>query len=66
MARTWLHAGARSVIASPVSVNDDDACELLSAVHASLATGAAPAVALADATRVTGITAPFLSYGAGW
>ncbi|MHA7986011.1 CHAT domain-containing protein [Rathayibacter sp. CAU 1779] len=66
MARSWLHAGTLSVIASPVSVNDDDACELLSAVHARLAMGSAPAVALAEATQSTGIAAPFLCYGAGW
>ena len=29
MTRIWLHAGARCVIASPVVVADDDACELL-------------------------------------
>ncbi|GAB3390595.1 hypothetical protein GCM10027568_14860 [Humibacter soli] len=66
MARTWLHAGSHSVIASPVSVNDGDACELLSAVHARLATGEPPAVALAAATASTGIATPFLCYGAGW
>ena len=66
MARTWLHAGAGSVIASPVSVNDDDACELLTAVHAELAVGAPPAVALQRASESTGIRTPFLCYGAGW
>ncbi|MGA0566641.1 CHAT domain-containing protein [Rathayibacter sp. KR2-224] len=66
MARTWLHAGTRSVIASPVSVNDDDACEVLSAVHEGLSCGAGPAVALARAQARTGIVTPFLCYGAGW
>nr|WP_240977567.1 CHAT domain-containing protein [Planctomonas sp. JC2975] len=66
MARTWLQAGARSVIASPVCVNDDDACEVLSEVHSGLADGISPVAALAEATERTGIATPFLCYGSGW
>ena len=66
MTRIWLHAGARSVVAAPVVVADDDACELLSAMHEGLAAGAAPSVALADASRRTGIVAPFQVHGAGF
>lgn len=66
MARTWLYAGARCVIASPANVNDDEACELLAVVHERLATGAAPATALAAAGADTGVATPFLSYGSGW
>lgn len=66
MARTWLQAGSGCVIASPANVNDDAACELLPAVHALLARGSSPAEALAAASRSTGVTAPFLCYGAGW
>jgi hypothetical protein len=66
MARTWLHAGTRCVLASPSNVNDEDARALLPEVHARLSAGEAPADALAFATRRTGIATPFLSYGAGW
>ena len=65
MTRVWLHAGTRCVIASPVVVADDDACELLGAVHAGLARGAQPADALADAAAQTGIVTPFQAHGAG-
>lgn len=66
MSRVWLHAGARSVIAAPVIVADDDACELLGAVHTALAEGEAPAEALAGASARTGIVAPFQVHGAGF
>jgi tetratricopeptide (TPR) repeat protein len=66
MTRIWLHAGARSVIAAPVVVADDDACELLGAVHQGLAGGVPPSVALAEASRRTGIIAPFQVHGAGF
>lgn len=66
MARTWLHAGARCVIAAPVVVGDDDACDLLAALHAGLAAGESPAAALAHASAATGITAPFQCHGAGF
>jgi tetratricopeptide (TPR) repeat protein len=66
MTRAWLHAGSGCVIAAPVVVADDDACELLGAVHAELAAGTAPAEALAAAQRSTGIVAPFQCHGAGF
>ena len=59
MTRAWLHAGTRCVIAAPVVVADDDACELLGALHTGLAGGLAPAAALAAAGERTGILAPF-------
>ncbi|KZE89357.1 hypothetical protein AVP41_02151 [Microbacterium sp. TNHR37B] len=65
MTRAWLHAGAECVIAAPVVVADDDACELLAAMHTHLAGGARPAEALAAAQRETGIVAPFQCHGAG-
>ncbi|WP_136054448.1 CHAT domain-containing protein, partial [Microbacterium sp. K24] len=65
MTRVWLHAGADCVIAAPVAVPDDDACELLGAVHTGLARGIAPAVALAAASDSTGIRAPFQCHGNG-
>ncbi|MET0735940.1 MAG: CHAT domain-containing protein [Microbacterium sp.] len=66
MTRVWLHAGARCVIAAPVIVADDIACELLGAMHEDLAAGAAPAAALAAASARTGLFAPFQAHGAGF
>ncbi|MET0781868.1 MAG: CHAT domain-containing protein [Microbacterium sp.] len=66
MTRAWLHAGARCVIAAPVVVADDDACELLGAMHEGLAAGQPPSVALAAASDRTGIIAPFQAHGSGF
>ncbi|WP_239066232.1 CHAT domain-containing protein [Microbacterium hibisci] len=66
MTRVWLHAGARSVVAAPVVVADDDACELLGALHDGLAAGIPPSVALVQASERTGIVAPFQVHGAGF
>lgn len=65
MTRSWLHAGAQCVIAAPVLVADDDACELLGGIHTGLASGRAPAVALAEASHALGIVAPFQCHGDG-
>ncbi|MGN7949277.1 CHAT domain-containing protein [Microbacterium sp. 22215] len=65
MTRVWLHAGTRCVIAAPVVVADDVACELLGTLHTELARGVAPAVALAVASESTGLTAPFQCHGSG-
>jgi CHAT domain-containing protein len=66
MTRVWLHAGARSVVAAPVIVADDEACELLAAMHDGLAAGVSPSEALAAASERTGIVAPFQVHGAGF
>jgi tetratricopeptide (TPR) repeat protein len=66
MTRVWLHAGSRCVVAAPVAVADDDACELLGAMHVGLAAGLAPSEALAAASERTGIVAPFQVHGAGF
>jgi len=65
MTRAWLHGGSRCVIAASVVVADDDACELLGALHSGLAAGLAPADALAEAASVTGVIAPFQCHGDG-
>lgn len=65
MTRVWLHAGTGCVIAAPVVVADDVACELLGVVHSELATGARPADALAAASESTGLSAPFQCHGSG-
>jgi tetratricopeptide (TPR) repeat protein len=66
MTRIWLHAGTRCVVAAPVVVADDVACELLAAMHVGLAAGDPPSVALAAASDRTGIVAPFQAHGAGF
>ena len=66
MTRAWLHAGSRCVIASPVVVADEVACDLLAAMHERLAAGTAPAESLALAARDTGIVAPLQAHGAGF
>ena len=66
MTRVWLHAGTRCVVAAPVVVADDAACELLGAMHEGLAAGESPAEALAGAAERTGIVAPFQAHGAGF
>lgn len=63
MTRAWLHAGSRSVIASPVVVADDIACELLGVLHEGLAARLEPAEALAMATEETGLVTPFAAFG---
>lgn len=66
MTRVWLHAGTDCVIAAPVVVPDDVASELLSAVHAGLSRGDAPAMALAAASEMTGYRTPFQCHGSGF
>jgi hypothetical protein len=66
MTRTWLHAGARCVIAAPVGLADDIACELLGEVHTGLAAGESPSEALAEASRRTGLVTPFECHGSGF
>ena len=66
MTRAWLHAGTRCVVASPVVVSDDVACDLLAVMHERLAAGEAPSTALAQAMGRTGIAAPFAVHGSGF
>jgi tetratricopeptide (TPR) repeat protein len=49
MTSTWLHAGARRVVASAAAINDHAARDALVRVHERLAAGTEPAAALADA-----------------
>lgn len=69
MTAAWQHAGARTVVASPVRVNDETACEVLSVHHSRLVAGDRPAVALAAAIGTVpagSAPAPLLCFGAGW
>lgn len=66
MSPAWLNAGARCVIAAPASVSDSVARDVLTATHALLAAGSAPADALASAASGLGVASAFQCYGAGW
>ena len=66
MTAAWLHAGARSVLSSPVVIADDVACEALAHWHALVADGAAPADALAEVSASADDVVPLLTFGAGW
>ena len=66
MAQSWLHAGARAVLAAPASVADELASALLPQVHAALGSGSAISDALTAASERVGRRAPFQVYGAGW
>lgn len=66
MSAAWLHAGARTVLSSPVLIADDVACETLARWHALVARGAAPADALAEVSASADDVVPLLSFGAGW
>jgi tetratricopeptide (TPR) repeat protein len=66
MSAAWLHAGARTVLSSPVLIADDVACDAMAGWHALLAAGFAPADALAQVTASAEDVVPMLSFGAGW
>jgi CHAT domain len=66
MTAAWLHAGARTVLSSPVVIADDVACETLARWHALVAQGESPADALAEVSATAEDVVPLLSFGAGW
>jgi tetratricopeptide (TPR) repeat protein len=66
MTAAWLHAGARSVLSSPVVIADDVACEALARWHALMARGQAPADALAEVSASADDVVPLLTFGVGW
>ena len=66
MTAAWLHAGARSVLSSPVVIADDVACEALAQWHALLARGQSPADALAEVSETADDVLPLLTFGSGW
>ena len=66
MTAAWLHAGVRCVIASPAAVSDVAAHDVLTTMHAALASGLDPAAALAAAVPAVGEDrppAPFVCFG---
>ncbi len=66
MSAAWLHAGARTVLSSPVLIADDVACDAMARWHALVAAGTAPADALAQVSATEDDVVPMLSFGAGW
>ncbi len=66
MTAAWLHAGAESVISSCALIGDQAAEDVLTRVHALLATGVGPAEALAAAQAASDSLAPLICFGAGW
>ena len=66
MSAAWLHAGARTVLSSPVLIADDVACDAMAGWHARVARGVAPADALAEVTGSADDVVPMLSFGGGW
>jgi hypothetical protein len=66
MSAAWLHAGARTVLSSPVLIADDVACDAMARWHALVAAGTSPADALAEVSAGADDVVPMLSFGAGW
>src|SRR5680860_1231413 len=66
MSAAWLHAGAHTVLSSPVLIADDVACETLARWHLLVSQGAAPADALAEVSASADDVVPLLSFVAGW
>jgi tetratricopeptide (TPR) repeat protein len=66
MSAAWLHAGARTVLSSPVLIADDLACDAMARWHTLVAAGTAPADALAQVSAQADDVVPMLSFGAGW
>ena len=66
MSAAWLHAGARTVLSSPVLIADDVACDAMARWHGRVARGVAPADALAEVTESADDVVPMLSFGGGW
>ena len=67
MSAAWLHAGARTVLSSPVLIADDVACDAMARWHTLVAAGSRPrrraGAGLRD--RADDVV-PMLSFGAGW
>lgn len=67
LATALLHAGARTVLASPAALADADAARLMPDLHARLAAGVPAADALAASLQAFGPDAPpLVCFGAGW
>jgi hypothetical protein len=65
MARAWLHAGARYVIAAPSDIAESAAAQRFPDLHARLAAGQAPARAVAQAFGPDALDCAVQCYGPG-
>ncbi|WP_159622022.1 CHAT domain-containing protein [Ruania rhizosphaerae] len=65
MARAWLHAGARSVVAAPADIAETAALDRFGQLHALLARGSTPAEAVANAFGGEALDCAVQCYGAG-
>lgn len=63
MARAWLHAGARHVIAAPADISEAAAAERFPRMHALLADGVSPERAVADAFGPDALDCAVQCYG---
>ncbi|WP_203338401.1 CHAT domain-containing protein [Nocardioides limicola] len=63
MARAWLHAGARHVIAAPADISEDAAAERFPRLHARLAAGVSPALAVAETFGAGALDCAVQCYG---
>ncbi|SEE24723.1 CHAT domain-containing protein [Ruania alba] len=65
MARAWLHAGARTVVAAPADIAETAALERFSRLHELLAGGRSPAEAVATAFGGDALDCAVQCYGTG-
>lgn len=65
MARAWIHAGARHVIAAPTNIAEKAASERFPELHTRLAAGASPAGAVAAAFGPDALDCAVQCYGPG-
>ncbi|OZD71070.1 hypothetical protein CH272_20940 [Rhodococcus sp. 05-340-1] len=70
MARAWLHAGARCVVAAPANIDDERAAEFFPSLHRRIAGGETPGDALATlrgcAPESPDLGVAALCYGNAW
>ncbi len=67
LATALLHAGARTILASPAALSDDAAAAVMPELHGRLAAGEAAWDALATTLAAHGPAAPpLVCFGAGW
>jgi len=66
LTRALLHSGTSTIIAGVAKVSDEGAADLMLDYHRRLATGVAPAYALAEALQAAAEPIPFACFGAGW
>lgn len=70
MARAWLHAGARCVVAAPANIDDERAAEFFPSLHRRMAGGESPGDALATlrgcAPESPDLGVAALCYGNAW